>query len=139
MANRWFFQFRKSLEKEVVDLYANVTFTQDGSSHAQAVINRGKGISSITRTGAGAYTIQLGTGVNVDTYMRLLSMSRIYIGTVTDSTSLALRVVADNSNTTGQITVLFTTAAAPNTGVELAAGGAETMLFTMALSNSFAP
>lgn len=50
-----FVQFRYSLERKVVDLYATVTFAT-----GVATVTRGKGITSITRTGSagsGAYDV----------------------------------------------------------------------------------
>jgi hypothetical protein len=54
MANRNYAEFRYSLEKKVVDLYAKVTFSSGTSTVA-----RGKGIKSITKDGsvAGKYAI----------------------------------------------------------------------------------
>lgn len=67
MANRWFNQFRKQLEKEVVDLWATVTI---GSTGAPTLVTaKSKGVSSIVRNSAGTYTVTL-----QDTYQRLLDM-----------------------------------------------------------------
>ncbi len=56
MANRWLNQFTKTLEKEVVHLFAQVTI---GAAGAPTLVtnNQSKGFASITRTGAGAYDI----------------------------------------------------------------------------------
>lgn len=71
MANRFFQQFRYSLEKQVVDLYAHVSF---GSSEEALVdFSRSKGIKSMTRTGTGAYDIVL-----QDSYQRLLVANVIF-------------------------------------------------------------
>lgn len=72
MANRYFNQFRLSLEKKLVDLYARVTF---GSSGAPTLdVANSKGIKSISRTGAGAYTIVL-----QDSYARLMGVNKINV------------------------------------------------------------
>jgi hypothetical protein len=55
MAHRTFFQFRYSLEPNVVDLFAEISI---GSSGAPTLV-RGKGIKSITRNSAGDYTLAL--------------------------------------------------------------------------------
>jgi hypothetical protein len=65
MANRMFNQFQGSLEKGVVQLFAELTFT--GGTPALA---RGKGIASVSKLGTGVFTITL-----QDSYVALLNMS----------------------------------------------------------------
>jgi hypothetical protein len=60
-----FSQFRYSLEKAPVDLFAKVTF-----SSGAATVARGKGFTSITKNGTGLYDIVL-----KDKYFLLLAMS----------------------------------------------------------------
>ena len=71
MANRWFNQFGKTLAKEVVSLYAQVSF---GASGAPTLVTTGtnstktsQGIKSISQNGTGDYTITL-----QDPYYQLL-------------------------------------------------------------------
>lgn len=67
MANRQFTQFRLSLEKQVVELFAHVTFGSSGAPTLDTATS--KGITSITRNSAGLYTIVL-----QDTYVKLLGV-----------------------------------------------------------------
>lgn len=55
MANSRLFQFRYSYERDLVDIYAKVTF---GASGAPTLSNA-KGVVSITRNSAGNYTLRL--------------------------------------------------------------------------------
>lgn len=133
MANRYFNQFRYSLEKTVRDLWIDVSFGASGAP----TLNRAKGIQSITRTGAGAYTIQLGAASgSVDTYQRLLSASQTYKA-CSDSAALMMLVTADNSKTTGQISIKFVVASAPSAGVDPASG--DEMMISLSMSDSYAP
>lgn len=72
MANRFFNQFRLSLEKQVVDLFGRVTFGSTGAPTLDAV--NSKGIKSIVRNSAGNYTVTLS-----DSYVRLLLAKHIFI------------------------------------------------------------
>lgn len=63
MANRWFNQFQGALEKSVVKLYVEVAIGASGAP----TLTRGKGVTSIARSGAGTYTLIL-----QDSYYRLL-------------------------------------------------------------------
>lgn len=134
MSNRYFNQFRYSLEKVVRDLWMDVSFGASGAP----TLNRGKGIQSITRTATGAYTIQLGApSGSIDTYQKLLSMHNQYIGTIHDSTALLMLIVEDDANSSGQIKIKFVVAGTPGTGVDPASG--DEMLFQLSLSDSYAP
>lgn len=68
MANRWFDQFRFSLEKNVVELYLKVSIGGSGAPTMDST--QSKGITSITRNSAGDYTV-----VMQDNYYRLLDFS----------------------------------------------------------------
>ena len=70
MANRRFDQFRYSLEKKVVDLFAHISI---GATGAPTII-RAKGISTIARTAAGKYKITF-----EDHYNYLLFLEAIQI------------------------------------------------------------
>jgi hypothetical protein len=59
MANRFFNQFGKTLEKEVVSLFLHATFGASGAVTLDAV--NSKGIASMTKIGTGAYRIVFGT------------------------------------------------------------------------------
>lgn len=72
MANRRFYQFRLSLEPQVVDLYAHITFGAAGAPTLDAAQSRG--IASVTRNSAGNYTIAL-----QDNYNRLLIVKHVFV------------------------------------------------------------
>lgn len=72
MSNRLYTQFRYSLEKKVVDLFADVTFGATGAP--TLVSTKSKGIKSITRSSAGKYVITLS-----DAYVGLLLVKHIFI------------------------------------------------------------
>lgn len=57
MAMRWFNQFRLSLEKQVVDLYAKVTIGAAGAP--TLVVGASKGVASVAKNAAGKYTLTL--------------------------------------------------------------------------------
>lgn len=118
MANRWFNQFRLSLEKQVVDIFADVTF---GGTGAPTLVAAGsKGVSSISRSGTGAYTITLS-----DAYVGLLMVNKMYIKTgATGPAAYGMYVVSQTVSTvaTPVINVQFTSATAaadPDSGDEV--------------------
>lgn len=57
MANRLMTQFRYTLEKKIVDIYAKATI--GGTGAPTLVPTLSKGVASISRTGVGAYTVTL--------------------------------------------------------------------------------
>lgn len=71
MANRTFTQFQGTLEKGVVQLFAEVAF---GASGAPTIV-RGKGIAFVTKVSTGYYELSL-----QDTYQRVLGMASTYKG-----------------------------------------------------------
>lgn len=75
MANRWFNQFQKSLEKEVVNLFAVVAFGAAGAPTLNTS-NNSKGIASISRTAQGSFLITL-----QDSYYKLLSLDGVFLTT----------------------------------------------------------
>ena len=83
MANRSFVLPSFQLEKQVVRLYARVTFGASGAP--TLVANRCKGIVSVTRNSTGVYTFVFGTNAanttaqaSLDFYYRLLSVTVLY-------------------------------------------------------------
>lgn len=68
MANRLFTQFRYALEKKICDIYMKATIAATGAPTLVAASS--KGVTSIARTGLGAYTITL-----QDPYVDLLLAS----------------------------------------------------------------
>ena len=78
MANRFFNQFKKTLEKEVVSLYAHVTFGATGAPTLDAV--NSKGIVSITRISAGKYRVVFGTTAqSKDSYYKFFSAYPVFL------------------------------------------------------------
>ena len=72
MANRFFNQFGKTLEKEVVSLFIHATFGASGAVTLDAV--NSKGIASISKTGTGAYRIVFGTSpASLDVYYKFFA------------------------------------------------------------------
>lgn len=71
MANRTFTQFQGTLEKGVVQLFAEVSF---GASGLPTIV-RGKGFESAAKVGTGDYNLAL-----QDTYQRVLGVAATYKG-----------------------------------------------------------
>lgn len=127
MADRNYAEFRYSLEKKVVDLYAKVTF-----SGGAATVARGKGIKSITKNGTGTYDIVLS-----DKYKALLGFDVMF----KDASSAASNVplsrfayISAEDVTAGTMTIKFTVLA--NTVTDPA--NSTTAYLHFALSNSSA-
>ncbi len=76
MANREFQQFRWSLEKNVVDIYAYVTFGSAGAcTLSTSATKSSKGVVSVTHGSTGVYTFVFGTNAqSLDTYYKLLDV-----------------------------------------------------------------
>ncbi len=70
MADRWFNQFRFSLEKKVVDIFAKVDLS--ASATPVLITAQSKGVASIGYTATGTYTFTL-----VDKYNRLLNAAAV--------------------------------------------------------------
>lgn len=71
MANRTFTQFQGTLEKGVVQLFAEISF---GASGAPTIV-RGKGFALVTKVSTGYYELSL-----QDTYQRVLGASVMFKG-----------------------------------------------------------
>lgn len=77
MSNRYFNQFRYSLEKKVVDIFAHVTFGAAGAPTLDTA--NSKGVVSVTRNAAGKYTFVFGTQAGMlDVYNKLLMAKHIF-------------------------------------------------------------
>lgn len=107
MANRFFNQFGKSLEKEVVHLFAKVTFGSSGAPTLDAV--NSKGIVSVTRNSAGIYTFVFGTNAgSLDTYNKLLMVKHCFDesgNAGTAPTSPSMFIVTNSISTVGTSSV----------------------------------
>ena len=101
MANRRFYQFRFSLEPQVTDLYAHVTFGAAGAPTLDA--SQSRGITSITRNSAGNYTILFN-----DNYNRLMMVNNLFVSS-TAAASPEFRVSVDSvaSTTAPGITFVY--------------------------------
>jgi hypothetical protein len=73
MANRYFNQFRYALEKQLVDLYAQVAFDGVGGTTLSAI--NSKGVASVVNTAPGAYTVTL-----QDKYYSFVKADVVYFG-----------------------------------------------------------
>ena len=88
MANRNFSQRQFSLERDVVNLFGDVTFGATGAVSAF----KGLGLTSLTRTGVGAYTLTLN-----DAYVRLLG-ARVMFAKATSSGVAAVELVDSHAS-----------------------------------------
>ena len=137
MANRWFNQFSKTLAKEVCKIYGEVTFAAAGAPTLVSANGVSQGILSITRTGAGAYTIVMGTnsnGVGVkDSYPYFLNISHVFLN-ATAPASPVMYVVSQtvNSPATAAINVQFESLA----GAATDPGNGEAVYLEITLRNS---
>ena len=71
MANRNFHLDSKSLERGLVNLYAPVSIGATGAS----TLDKKLGVASVTRTGAGTYTVELD-----DKYNGLIQVNAVIVG-----------------------------------------------------------
>lgn len=137
MANRYFTQFPKTLEKEVVMLFARVSFGAAGAPTLDAT--NSKGIVSVTRNGAGVFTVVLGTKVGMlDVYPRLLGAQVVFntVGTGNAPAAPLLEVSADAVATAGSASLQLTFRNAAGTATDPASG--EVALIELKLKNSTA-
>jgi hypothetical protein len=100
MANRFFNQFDKTLEKEVVSLFAHATFGASGAVTLDAV--NSKGIVSISKTATGKYRILFGTTAkSLDVYYKFFNMVPVFVSSAAPAapemyiTSLHHNIVGD--------------------------------------------
>lgn len=97
MANRSFLLNSFQLEKQVVRLYAQVTF---GSSGAPTLVTaNSKGVLSVTRNSAGVYTFVFGTkAASLDFYYKLLEVNVMFDATKNSGTAPAAPLVYLSGN-----------------------------------------
>ena len=130
MANRWFNQFRLQLEKQVVSLFGDVTFAGGGAP--TLVVANSKGIASIVRTGAGAYTVTL-----QDAYVRLLMVASCFIN-ATAPAAPGLYVVSTTVGSSGSAQPVIFLQFQNDAGAATDPGSGEEVLLQFNLSNSTA-
>lgn len=125
MANDRMYQFRYSYEAQLVDIFMNVSFGASGAPTLTTKENYG--ITSITKTGTGAYTIALKSKFN-----RLMKFDAAFLN-ATAPAAPGFYVVADNSaSATPTILVQFVNAS----GTATNPGSGEVGLFQITLKNS---
>lgn len=136
MASRLFSQFRNSLEKEIVDLYLEVTFGAAGAPTLNAA--NSKGIVSITG-GSGAGT----TGTYVitlkDRYNRLLGMDATWQNGGAVASSPFVQIGVDYTGAAAKtLTVTCYDLGTPAAPAATDPGNGDTLKLHLALSNSTA-
>lgn len=125
MANRMFNQFQGTLEKGVVQLFAEISF---GASGAPTLV-RGKGIASVTRSAAGTFVVAL-----QDSYVATLGVASTWKGSAAPA---AVDVVLHADNvTSGSAPSVTLKTYASTTATDPANG--EQLLVQLTLSNSTA-
>lgn len=136
MANRFFQQFRLSLEKQVVELWADITF--NGAS--APTINRAKGLASISAPASGLYTFTF-----QDSYVRTLGVtyeSAIGVTLTTPFLTGNIYVQADNIAAIAKTLVLQfgtdTALAAGTYAIATNPGGTPRAILRFAFSNTSA-
>jgi hypothetical protein len=134
MANRFFNQFSKTMEKEVVSLFAHVTFGASGAATLDAV--NSKGIVSVVKQSTGKYRILFGTtAASKDSYYKFFNARATFLNATAPAapmmyiTSLQHNVVANC-----YIDVQFSTAA----GVSTDPASGEQVYMEIKLGNSSA-
>lgn len=136
MANRFFNQFRLSLEKQVVDIFGRVTI--GGTGAPTLVAAQSKGIVSVTRTATGRYVFVFGTNTSLlDTYGKLLKVAVTFdessnSGTAPVSNSFYVFANAISTSGTASVTVQFTN----STGTGTDPASTEAILITFTFRNS---
>ena len=126
MANRTFNQFQGSLEKGVVQLFAEISIAGDGTP----TLARGKGIASVSVGAAGVYTVTL-----QDTYQRTLGVAATWklVGGAVPGAYVV--VDADNVANVNAKTIVLKTVDFSDTPIN---PGASSLLLSITLSNSTA-
>lgn len=136
MANRAYVLPSFQLEKQVVRLYAQVTF---GSSGAPTLVAaNSKGIVSVTRNSAGKYTFVFGTKTaSLDMYYKMLQLNVLWDATKNSGTAPAAPLVYLTGNSvataaTCSLQILFTNTSQTATDP----ASTEQAFFEFVLSNS---
>ncbi len=125
MANRMFNQFQGTLEKGVVQLFAEVSFGASGA----ATLVRGKGIASVAKSATGTYVVTF-----QDSYVATLGLTATWKGTAAPAApDVALSA---DAITNADAPTLTLKAYAGATATDPASG--ESILLAFTLSNSTA-
>ena len=99
MASR-LFNRKQALEKEVKELYADVTIGASGAP----TLTKGLGVTSIARNGAGDYTVTLD-----DKYVRLMSAQMTHLSSTAED--LKMQLHSETVSTTKTVRMLTLTGA----------------------------
>ena len=99
MASR-IFNRKQALEKEIKELYADVAIGAAGAP----TLTKGLGITSVARTGAGAYTVTLD-----DRYVRLMSAQMTHLSATEED--LKMQIASETVSTTKTIAIFTLTGA----------------------------
>jgi hypothetical protein len=126
-ANRFTYLFSGTPEPGVVTLFAKVTFASGVSTLVTPFC---KDITSMTKTGTGAYTIVLD-----GRYQRVLGYSVGWIRASSVPAAPFMHIAVDDTATDGNIDVVFTDADTP---AATDPGDDDTLLLSLVLSNSSA-
>lgn len=131
MANRYFNQFRLSLEKQVVDLFADVTF--GGTGAPTLVASGSKGVASISRTSAGLYVVTLS-----DSYVGLLMVNHRFIkNSATIPAAPLMYVVSQAVGTVAAPTITMQFDAVAGTAADPDSGDEVLLQFTLKNSSAY--
>lgn len=125
MANRWFNQFSKTLEKEVCHIFAKVAFGASGAPTLS--VANSKGIASIARSAQGTFLITL-----QDNYWKLLNAKGVFLTSGAGPAAPTISV-SNNGVTSGTITVLT-----QNGGTDTDPASGETLFLELVMGNSSA-
>lgn len=108
MANRFFNNVRKAMEKETVSLFAQVTIAAAGVP--TLVVANSKAVKSIVRNGVGLYTVTLGLSSGgtpfaqtVDTYIKLFNVNATFLSAGAPAAPIYNLVAATPASGTFQI------------------------------------
>ncbi len=138
MANRWFNQFRKALEKEVCTVFARVVVGAGGAVTLDAV--NSKGVVSVTRNSAGLWTFVFGTKTGLlDTYNRLLDFQVAFDETTFGAAPSAPIAWLKANNIAVLNTSSLQIQLANSSGVATDPSSTEVVLFEFNFKNSTAP
>lgn len=129
MANRWFNQFQKSLEKEVVNLFAVVSFGAAGAPTLNTS-NNSKGIASISRTAQGSFLITL-----QDSYWKFLSLDGVFLTSGAGPAAGTIALSAEDVDLQAGGTLQLQT---QNGGINTDPASGEVLYLHLVLSNSSA-
>lgn len=138
MANRWLNQFKKTFEKEVVCVYAHITFGAAGAPTLDTA--NSKGIVSVTRNSAGKYTFVFGTRAGMlDTYNKLLMVKHVFDASGNSGTAPASPSMFILANSVATINVASLQIEFNITGTATDPASGEGVYVEFAFKNSTAP